>query len=369
MKEKVINFCKGQPVLLISFVVAILTMFIIPPDKMYLGYCNRAVLIQLFSLMLAVAGLRSIGIFEKMTAFLLLKAGTVRRLGILLILICYFSSMLVTNDVALLTFVPLTLLTYQNIPDEKSRILTIVLETVAANAGSMLTPVGNPQNLYLYQTYHLTAGTFLKTTLPTGIFSLILLLLLRLLLPDTSCQLTETKKVTITKKLAIAYSVLFVVCLLSVFRKIPDIACLVVAIITAIIFDKKLLLKVDYALLATFVCFFVFVGNIARIEAVRQFFSSILIGRELWISALLSQVISNVPAAMMLSGFTENGTALLLGVNLGALGTLIASLASLISYQFYRKSEGAQSGRYLLIFSVINFGMLAILMSIHLLIS
>ena len=274
--------------------------------------------------------------------------------------------MLVTNDVALLTFVPLTLLAFEDIHDEKSRILTVVLETAAANLGSMLTPVGNPQNLYLYDTYHMTAGTFLKTMLPAGILSLILLMILTILLPQTQCQSTQTKKNDVPKKLTVVYGILFLFCLLTVFRIVPDWICLIVAVLTALIFDKKLLWKVDYALLATFVCFFVFVGNIARIEEVQQFFSQILMGRELLISALLSQVISNVPAAVMLSGFTQNGTALLLGVNIGGLGTLIASLASLISYQFYRKADGAKSAAYLLVFSAVNFGILIILLLLHL---
>lgn len=366
MKNKIQSFMKAQPVLMIAFLAALVTMFIIPPDAAYIGYCNRTVLIQLFSLMTAVAGLRSIGIFEKMTDFLLGKAGTVRRLGLLFVLICFFSSMLVTNDVALLTFVPLTLLAFQDIQDEKSRILTIVLETAAANLGSMLTPVGNPQNLYLYDTYQMTAGTFLKTMLPAGILSLIFLIFLTSLLPTTSCHSARTKTAAVSQKYAVVYGILFLFCLLTVFRIIPDWICLTAAVLTALIFDRKLLLKVDYALLATFICFFVFVGNIARIETVRQFFSQILNGREMLISALLSQVISNVPAAVMLSGFTENGTSLLLGVNLGGLGTLIASLASLISYQFYRKADGAKSGMYLLVFSAVNFGMLIILLLLHL---
>ena len=368
MKNKILDFCKAQPVLLIAFLAGLLTMFVIPPDTAYLNYCNKTVLIQLFSLMTAVAGLRSVGIFEKMTDFLLGKAGNVRRLGLLFVLICFFSSMLVTNDVALLTFVPLTLLAFREIQDEKSRILTVVLETVASNLGSMLTPVGNPQNLYLYDTYHMTAGTFLKTTLPAGILGLILVTILTTLLPQTPCQSSRTNKADIPKKSAVVYGILFLFCLLTVFRIVPDWVCLIATILTALVLDKKLLCKVDYALLATFVCFFVFVGNIARIEAVQQFFSQILTGRELLISALLSQVISNVPAAVMLSGFTQNGTPLLLGVNLGGLGTLIASLASLISYQFYRKADGAKSGAYLLVFSTVNFGMLIILLLLHLLI-
>ena len=359
------KFFRSQPVLVISFLAAVLTVFVIPPDKEYIGYINKTVLIELFSLMTAVGGLRSVGIFDNATSYLLKKAGTLRRLGLIFIVLCYFSAMLVTNDVALLTFVPLTLLVYSGIKDEKSRIITIVLETSAANAGSMLTPIGNPQNLFVYDTYKMTALSFLKAMLPAGIISLIMICLLTLLIPDTPCDSGSAKNKEIPKVPTAGYCVLFVICLLTVLRVIPDVACFAAAVVIALIFDRKLLAKVDYALLATFVCFFVFVGNIGRIDAVRDFFSSILSGRELLVTALLSQVISNVPAAVMLSGFTENGTQLLLGADLGGFGTLIASLASLISFQIYRKAECAQSGRYILIFSLINFGMLIPLLILH----
>ncbi len=361
-----LKFIKSQPVLFAAFSAALITMFIIPPDIEYKDYINKTVLIQLFALMAAVAGFRSVGIFEKATNFMLEKTGTVRKLGLVFTLLCYFSSMLVTNDVALLTFVPLTIIVFSNINDEKSRILTIVLETAAANLGSMLTPVGNPQNLYLYDKYMLTSSQFVKTMLPAGLISLVMLILLTFLLPNTKCRLPESNSDKIDTTRTIVYSVLFVICLLTVFRLIPDYICLAISVIVMFLCDKKLFSKVDYTLLATFVCFFVFVGNIARIESVRSFFSDILSGHEIIVSAVLSQVISNVPAAVMLSGFTENGTSLLLGVNLGGLGTIIASLASLISFQFYRKSENAHPGKYMFVFSVVNFGMLIILMLIHL---
>ena len=357
----IVKFIKSQPVLVIAFIAAVITMFVIPPDLQYLDYCNLTVLIQLFALMLAVAGFRSAGIFDGVTGVILKKTGSVRRLGLVLTVICFFSSMLVTNDVALLTFVPLTILIFKDIPDEKSRILTIVLETVAANLGSMMTPIGNPQNLFLYDEYNLTMGTFIDVMLPVGLAGLLCTIGLVFLLPKKSCAAPPASDGTVSKLHTAAYGAVFLLCLLSVFRLVPDYVCLIAAVLAAVIFDRSLLIKVDYALLATFVCFFVFVGNIARIDAVRDFFSEIMAGRELIVSVLLSQVISNVPAAVMLSGFTENGTELLLGVDLGGLGTLIASLASLISFQFYRKSEGARSGRYFLVFSAVNFGMLAVL--------
>lgn len=364
MVSGVIRFLKSQPVLAAAFTAAMITVFIVPPDAEYLTYCSRTVLIQLFCLMTAVAGFRSVGLFENITRILLRSAGNLRRLGMIFTLICFFSSMLVTNDVALLTFVPLTLLVYSRISDEKSRIYTIVLETAAANLGSMITPFGNPQNLYIYEKYELTITGFFRTMLPSGIISLALLLLLCMLLPKAKCSAEGIEAPSVPGRRFAVYSVLFAVCLLTVFHVVPDWLCLISAIGTALILDRKLLLRVDYVLLATFVCFFVFVGNIGRIDSVREFFSRILQGREIIVSALLSQGISNVPAAVMLSGFTDNGSDLLLGVNLGGLGTIIASLASLISFQYYRKSENARPARYLLVFSAVNFSMLALLLSL-----
>ena len=359
------KFFRSQPVLVISFIAAAVTMIFIHPDKEYIGYINKTVLIELFSLMTAVAGLRNAGIFNSATTVLLKKTGTVRRLGLVFVLLCYFSSMFVTNDVALLTFVPLTLLVYEKIDDEKSRIMTIVLETCAANAGSMLTPIGNPQNLYVYDAYQLSMGDFLRTMLPAGIRSLTVICLLTLFISDTPCTASENNKTEIPKIPTIGYCALFVVCLMTVLRIVPDVVCFFAAVVTALIFDKKLLLKVDYSLLATFVWFFIFVGNIARIEPVREFFSEILTGRELIVTALLSQLISNVPASVMLSGFTTNGTQMLLGADIGGFGTLIASLASLISFQIYRKSKGAETKKYILVFTFINFSMLILLVLFH----
>lgn len=350
---------------MIAFALAAVTVFIIPPDRQYSEYVNRTVLIQLFCLMTAVCGFRSIGVFEKATSFLLKRAGNVRRLGVLFTLVCFFASMLVTNDVALITFVPLTLMAYRKIADEKSLIYTVVLETAAANLGSMVTPFGNPQNLYIYDRYGLTLGDYFGTMMPSAVISLVLLAALCCILPKKDCVSESARTDGIPKAKAVAYLGLFAVCLLTVFRVIPDWACLLTAAAVALILDRTILLKVDYGLLATFVCFFVFVGNISRIGAVSDLVSEILGGRELIVSVLLSQVISNVPASVMLSGFTENGKALLLGVNLGGLGTIIASLASLISFQLYRTRDGAKAGRYMLVFSLVNFGMLAVLLTVN----
>ena len=363
---KIGKIFKAQPVLVIAFFLAVITVFIIPPDEKYIGYCNFAVLAELFALMIAVAGLRRAGIFDKLTGFLLKKAGSTRRLAQIFVTVCFFISMLVTNDVALITFVPLTLHAFEGIKDERSRILTIVLETAAANLGSMMTPVGNPQNLYIFDTYGLTPFEFITAMLPAGIISFVLLMLLTLKIPKTPCESESKEAQPVSGKLTALYAVLFVVCAACVFRLLPYPVCAAAAVIAALCTDRRLLLKADYALLVTFICFFIFVGNIARIDAVHDFFAQILVNDEITVSALLSQIISNVPAAVMLSGFTQNGIALLIGVNLGGLGTPIASMASLISLQFYRKSKDAKGGWYIEVFSAVNFAMLAFLLAMHL---
>jgi Na+/H+ antiporter NhaD/arsenite permease-like protein len=363
--KKALGFIKAQPVLAAAFLLAVITMFIVPPDREYIGYCNRTVLIELFALMAAVAGLRSAGIFDAATRAILRRTGTVRRLGAVLTLICFFSAMLVTNDVALITFVPLTLLIFRGIDDKRSLILTVVLETAAVNLGSMMTPVGNPQNLFLYDKYGLTALTFLRTMLPVGVVGLAAVMGLTLLLPKNRCEAPENSGAKPPAVKTVVFAALFLLCIAAVFRLVPDWVCLAGAVLAVAVCDWRIFGKVDYALLATFVCFFVFVGNIARIETVSSFFSRILDGRELIVSAVLSQVISNVPAAVMLAEFTDNGTQLLLGVDIGGFGTIIASLASLISFQLYRCDEGAQTGRYFLVFTVINFALLGLLLAVQ----
>ncbi len=359
--KKAAAFAKGQTVLVVAFIAALASMFIIPPDKEYIDYVDVPVLILLFCLMGVVAGLRSAGVFEKLTGALLKFAGGTRLLAFILMNICFFTSMLVTNDVALITFVPLTLMLYSGGGNKENAILTIVIQTAAANLGSMMTPIGNPQNLYLYTEYNLTMSDFISALLPVGAVSYVILSLCCLLLKNEKITLSETEKKSLSVPKFIVMGILFVVCLLTVLRIIPHIVCLVI-VCAGLLVEYRLFTKIDYALLLTFVCFFIFVGNMSRIDIVREALYSIMNGRELIISALASQVISNVPAAVMLSAFTDNAIELLRGVNIGGLGTPVASLASLISYQLYTKSQDAEKGRYMGYFLVINIVMLSLLL-------
>ena len=360
---KIAAFFKKEPVLCIAAAAAMATCFIVPPDREYIGYVDMRTIALLYCLMVVVALARKAGVFDLLARKLSSGAGNSRRLGLLLTLLCFFSAMLITNDVALLTFVPFTVLVLSPLKSQKALIGTVVMETVAANLGSMLTPVGNPQNLYIYSKYAMSFGDFFSCTLPVCAASLALIVLCCMLLekkPVTGSGETDVKA---EKKTLILSTALFALCLLVVFRVMEWYVLLPILIAVLLIFDRKMLRKADFLLLLTFLCFFVFVGNVSRIESVKTALEAALRGRELLLSALCSQVISNVPAAVLLSGFTANARGLLLGVNIGGLGTPIASLASLISMKIYSQSEGADAGKYLAVFSLVNFALLAVLLA------
>ncbi|MBQ8377867.1 MAG: citrate transporter [Oscillospiraceae bacterium] len=359
--KKTLDFLKGQAVLCISAVVAIATCFVVFPDKKYADYVDFDVLILLFCLMGAVQGLSKGGVFDFVSKKLT-KSSNARRLCFLLMNACFFSSMLITNDVALITFVPLAVMIFKGKSKAKDLIFTVVIQTVSANLGSMLTPIGNPQNLYLYSHYNLTMGVFLKTLLPVGILSYAMLCVMCFFVSKDSFEATQTAEIPIDKVKISAFVVIFLVSILTVMRVVPHLWCFVISIAIILVVDRKVLLKIDYPLLLTFVCFFVFVGNMGRIDAVTEFVSSLLKDREILVSAGISQVISNVPAAVMLSQFTQKSAELLMGVNIGGLGTPVASLASLISMKLYSKSENAKNGRYMGVFTAVNFVFLAVLL-------
>ena len=358
--DRVFRFIKSQTVLVIAFIAAAMSMLAVPPDKGYADYIDVPVLILLFCLMGVVAGLGSAGVFERLTSTLLRLVKSSRMLAFILMNICFFTSMLVTNDVALITFVPLTLLLYSGRAGTGSCIKTIVIQTAAANLGSMMTPVGNPQNLFLYSEYGLGMGDFISALLPVGAVSYVLLSLCCFLVKNEPMDVPSAEKKQLPPVKLAVMAVLFIVCILTVLRVVPHVVCLGV-VCAGLLIEPKLFAKIDYCLLLTFVCFFIFVGNMGRIDAVSETLSSLMEGRELIVSALVSEVISNVTAAVMLSAFTDNGTELLRGVNIGGLGTPVASLASLISWQLYARDSSAKKGRYMGVFLAVNIAGLVLL--------
>lgn len=369
MLKSIKSFIKNESVLCISFLCAVLTMLFVPPSREYIEYIDFRVLCLLLCLMAVVAGFKSVGAFKWLTYQMLHRTKSGRILGLVLVLLPFFSSMLVTNDVALLVFVPFTLGLLSQMNCEKSIIPVIVLQTVAANLGSMATPVGNPQNLFLYSAFSLGAGEFFAVTLPLTAISLAALVSASVFaLPKVlSEQKLQSEKISSTRNL-IVYAVLFVLCLLTVFRVVPYIVTTVIIVAIFFVIDRKLLKEIDFMLLLTFVCFFIISENLGRVETVRSFLQTLLSESTLLTSVGASQMISNVPAAVLLSGFTDDWKNLLAGVNIGGLGTPIASLASLITLKLYMKFEGAKIGRFLLVFTFANIIGLVILLFFQILI-
>ena len=363
-------FLKNETVLCVSFLLAVLSAFVIKPDMLYLTYPDYRTIALLFCLMIIVAGFQSLGIFRMLGHFLITRAGSIRGLSVVMILLCFFSSMVITNDVTLITFVPFTILVLR-ISGRVERILKlVVLETIAANLGSMATPIGNPQNLYLYSISDLTAGEFMQAVLPYAGLSLILLVivvfvgkdepLLDVSVKDEPEKRAEKKAGRVLGQ-AMPLLILLILCLLVVFRILPYQPVLICVILVILVIKRKLYLSVDYFLLLTFLCFFVFIGNMKRIPQVSEFLVSAVQGRELLAGILTSQIISNVPAAILLSGFSSDYSALLTGVNLGGLGTLIASLASLISFKFFVKEYPDKKVAFLKVFTIWNLLFLLVL--------
>ena len=355
------SFIRREPVLFIAALAAAVSCFFVPPDGAYAGYIDFRTLALLYCLMTVIAGLRGAGLFAYLAHILCEKAGNVRAMGLVLVLMSFAGSMVITNDVALLTFVPFAVVVLGAAGHRRELISVVVLQTVAANLGSMLTPVGNPQNLYLYSYYRMGFSAFLGVTAPVWGLSLLLVLAACRLLPKERLDAFLGETPGVDKRSLWVYLALFAVCLLVVLRVFDWPVMLAVVVVVLCFFDRKILLKADFMLLLTFVAFFVFAGNLARVGAVDALLRRMISGHEYLAGVLASQVISNVPAALLLSGFTDNARALILGVDIGGLGTPIASLASLISMKLYSHSEHADGGRYLVTFLAANLLLLAIL--------
>ena len=352
--KKLIQFIKNEIVLVVSLLAAVVTMFFVPPSADYIEYINFSVISLLFCLMLVVSGVMETNLFGVVSERMLFVTKSERAVTIVLVAVTFFSSMLITNYVALITFVPLTIRILGS--DRKDRlILTVVLETISANLGSMATPVGNPQNLYIYDYFSLSIGEFFKILMPVVALSMVMI--------TTACFTGKNNamrgddnidnKIKDKKKLVL-YIILFVVCMMTVLRVLDYRITLGIVVLSAVIFDRKIFKKVDYFLLLTFVAFFIFVGNLRAVPEINLALGEMINGREFIFSVMASQIISNVPAAAMLSGFTDNAAALLMGVDVGGLGTPVASLASLISMKLYSRSKNSDMKKYLLVFTVMN---------------
>ena len=368
MKEKIILFIKKETVLMVAILLAIVSAFFVTPNRAYIDYIDWRVLGILLSLMIVMAGFQKNGIFDEIGKRLLVRTKNTAQLTGVLVFLCFFSSMLITNDVALITFVPFAVLTLRKCKQERLMVLVVVLQTIAANLGSMFTPIGNPQNLYLYQLSGMNMGEFLAYMLPyTAVSGLLLLITIFVLsarkqkISMADCSF-ETEKEPSDRKKNVVYLILFLLCLLVVARLLPYHVVLAIVLVTVLVTDRMVLKNVDYCLLFTFIAFFIFTGNLGNLSAFKEALQKIVSGRELLVGILASQCISNVPAALLLSGFTEDIRGLLLGVNIGGLGTLIASMASLISYKIYAHNYNRTKGKYLIWFTLANLIFLVVLL-------
>ena len=374
---------RKDPVLVVAVVLAVISCAAVPPDAAYAEYIDLRTIGMLFSLMAIMAGLSRLGVFRIACRHLLSAVRGPRRLALALTLLAFFSSMLITNDVALVTFVPFALLALRTLDSPRHACFTVVMMTIAANLGSMLTPIGNPQNLYLYSMSHMDLAGFLLLMLPYAAAALVLLVGAIAFfgrIPEhakgtaargmgagspaageTPQLATDADDPAPSPLRVLPWAALFVLALLSVAHILPYQAIVAATIAVALVADRRALLHVDYALLFTFIAFFVFVGNVGRIEMVSTALAQLIDGHELAVAVIASQVLSNVPAAILLSGFTSNFAALIVGTNLGGLGTLIASMASLISYKQVTLVLPREKGRYFMLFTMWNVTFLAIL--------
>ena len=360
--QKAFKFIKTNAVMLIAALAAVITSIIVPPDKEYIGYFDFKTLSCLFCVLAVVCALRNIRFFYTLAKAIIRRFRNAKICILALVYITFIGSMLIANDMALLTFLPLGYFVLHTTGKEKYMAFTFIMQNIAANLGGMLTPFGNPQNLYLYSKFNIPDLEFVSIMLPPFIIAVILITACCLLFVKSEPLVIEEGPASLPIARVIIYLVLFALSILIVFRIFHYLIGIVVITAALLLLDRRALLSVDYGLLFTFVFFFVFSGNMARIDAVRDFFSLLLEKNTLVISALSCQFISNVPSAILLSQFTDNYRELLLGVNIGGAGTMIASLASLITFREYTNQQPGHTVSYLIKFSVFNFAFLGILM-------
>ena len=355
------SFLRKNVVMVVALVAAVVTMFFVPPDEAYLGYFDVKTLTCLFCVLAVVCALKNIQFFYILAQQIVRLFRNARLSVLALVYITFIGSMLIANDMALLTFLPLGYLMLTSTGKQKYMAFTFVMQNIAANLGGMLTPFGNPQNLYLYTKFEIPVGEFVSIMLLPFAVAVVLITICCLVFVKPEPLQIQAEKPRLPVGRTVLYLLLFALSIAIVFRGIPYGVGLAVIPVVLLIVDRKALKMVDYPLLFTFVFFFVFAGNMARIDAVRNLFSGLLEKSTLLMSVLSCQVISNVPSAILLSQFTDNYRQLLLGVNIGGVGTLIASLASLITFREYTSHNPGKTGYYLRYFSLFNFAFLIIL--------
>ncbi len=361
--SKIYTFIRKNPVLTIAFFAALITTFFVPVDSEYINYFDFKTLTCLFCVLAVVCALKNINFFYVLARKIVELFRNARLCILSLVYITFIGSMLIANDMALLTFLPLGYYVLHTTHKEKYMAFTFIMQNISANLGGMLTPFGNPQNLYLYSKFNIPTGEFVLIMLPPFLLSIALITLCCIVFVKPESLRLNNKKIYLSHRRTGAYLLLFALSILIVFRGIPYWVGLLIIPAAIGILDYKALKSVDYGLLFTFVFFFVFSGNMSRIEVVRELFSALLEKSTLLVSTASCQVISNVPTAILLSQFTDNYRELLVGVNIGGVGTLISSLASLITFREYNRVSPGKTLKYIAEFSAFNFAFLIILTS------
>lgn len=355
--------------MVIAFFAAVITVFIVPFDEEYVNYFDLKTLSCLFCVLAVVCALKNLRFFFLLAHRVVSLFGNMRLCALALVYITFVGSMLIANDMALLTFLPLGYIVLVETGEQEYMAPLFILQNIAANLGGMLTPFGNPQNLFLYSKFKIPDLEFVSIMAPSFLLSILLFTVCCIVFFKGEKLTVPTEEIRLPKGRTAFYLLLFAISIIMVFRIIPYYIGLAVVFVSLLITDRKALMKVDYPLLMTFAFFFVFAGNMGRIEPVREFLGGLLESNTLLVSTLSCQVISNVPSAILLSQFTENYRQLLIGVNIGGTGTIIASLASLITFREYSKHNKGKAGRYLLVFSAFNFSFLFILLIFNFLIA
>ena len=372
--QRIKDFVRKEPVTTVSGVLAVISMFIVRPDREYLGYIHWSTLSVLLSLMLITSGLKSLGVFKAIGRRMLHRATTPRSIVFILVGLCYFLAPFITNDVCLITFVPFAIFILEMAGLKQYIIPTLTLQTIAAHMGSSLSPVGNPHNLYLYELSGLSNAEFIEYMLPIflvagGLLAIAILIVTRhskkLSFIKTHLANAHVKKSD--RGTVVLYGVLFLLCTLAVMKIINYYIVLGIVVIAIFFLDRSNFKNPDYCLLFTFAFLFIFVGNIGRVTVIQDFLASIVQGNEIITSVLASQIISNVPASILLPNFTDKYMLICVGADIGGLGTLIASMANLISFKQYSKLEYSKIGKYIAEFTAINVAFLIPLTAVALL--
>ncbi|MEY8540798.1 SLC13 family permease [Bifidobacterium pseudolongum] len=382
MRQRVLTFLRSETILIVATLLAIISCFIVPPDGQYGGYVHVSTISQLVCLMLVVVGFQRIGVFRIIGSSLLHRVHTARGVVLTFIALTFISAMFITNDVALLTFVPFALAVLVMAHMEDKAIVVCALMTVAANTGSMLTPVGNAHNLYFKALTGMSTGHFLRIMAPYSILAAVLLVVVTcvvfrgrriaefdgmdskgfergVLAPDPTRHQPDEIKVTgygagYGGWRAIVYTGVFVVCVLAVSDMVPLWVMCVVTFVAMVVCDRGSFRHADWALPLTFIMFFVFIGNMKRVPEFAGIAQAFVGQHPLEVSIISSQIISNVPASLLLSGFCDQWVPLIIGTNIGGMGTLIASMASLITYKNYTRQYPRQKGRYLGVYTAVS---------------